>query len=120
MITLLEGFADNVVAMRAEGTVRASDYDEVLTPAVNAALQRHDKVRIYYEIAGDFSGFTMGAMVDDMKMGLAHLRQWDRVAVVTDLDWLRMATQAFRPFMPCPVQLYRLDERARAKDWISA
>ena len=56
MIRILSGFPPNVVAIACEGRVTRKDYDDVLVPAVTAALQRHDKVRLYYEITPQFSG----------------------------------------------------------------
>lgn len=34
------------------------DYDDVLVPAVTLALQRNDKVRLYYELPPQFSGMS--------------------------------------------------------------
>ena len=62
MIRLLSGFPDSVLAAACEGHVTRRDYEEVLIPAVAAALQRHPKLRIYYEVTPQFSGFEAGAV----------------------------------------------------------
>ena len=38
MITLIDGFPDDVVAVCGDGQVTAQDYDKVLIPAVEDAL----------------------------------------------------------------------------------
>ena len=118
MIEQLAGFADDIVAIAYHGSVTRQDYETVLIPAVEAALKRHDKVRFYCEVADDFMGFEFGAMWDDWKMGLAHIMRWGAVAVVSDVGWIRAATQAFSPFIPSGVKVFHLKERAQAKAWL--
>jgi uncharacterized protein YlzI (FlbEa/FlbD family) len=56
MIENIESFPDNVVALVAKGQVTKKDYEQVLIPKVEAALKRHDKIRLYYELGSQFSG----------------------------------------------------------------
>lgn len=44
MLEILNGFPDNVVVVSASGEVTREDDETVLTPAVDAAIARHDKV----------------------------------------------------------------------------
>ncbi len=62
MIELLEDFPHNVVAFAFHGHVTNADYDEVLIPDFEDRLARHKKVRIYFEIAPDFTRFDPGAV----------------------------------------------------------
>ncbi len=118
MIEQLPGFADDIVAIAYRGSVTRQDYESVLIPAVEAALGRHEKVRFYCEVSNDFMGFEFGAMWDDWKMGLAHMMRWGAVAVVSDVGWIRAATQAFSPFIPSGIKVFHLKERAQAEAWL--
>lgn len=120
MIDLLQDLPDHVVGFVASGQVGAADYEKIVIPAVEAALAKHDRVRILYQLASDFSGFTPGAMWDDMKLGLGHLTAWERVAVVTDVGWVAHATSMLGFVMPCPVRVFPLDRMADARAWICA
>lgn len=120
MIELLPHLPDNVVGISASGQVNAADYETVLVPAVEAALAKHSKVRLLYELSAGFTGFTSGAMWDDMKLGLAHFKAWERVAVVTDLSWVANATNMFKFVMPCPVRVFSIKDQAQAEAWIAA
>lgn len=119
MIEALQDFPDNVVAIRCSGHVSKADYDDILVPRVEKAFGDHGKVRVYYEVGPDFSGFEPGAMWADFKMGIGHLTGWERVAVVTDIAWLRHSVQFFSFMMPVEVKLFALDEAAEAKAWVS-
>ena len=120
MIEQLKDFPDNVVAFRCAGRVTKTDYDKVLLPAVLAELLTYDKVCLYYEIGEDFAGFEPGAMWEDFKVGVGHLTRWDKVAVVTDIDWIRKAVRFFAFLMPATTKLFTRAETMQARAWISA
>jgi SpoIIAA-like len=120
MIRLLSGFADNVLAVACEGQVTRKDYEDVLIPAAALALERHPKVRVYYEITPEFAGIDAGAVWEDFRIGMGHLSRWERIAVVTDVGWIRQAVNAFRFLMPGALRLFPLSEGGDARRWIVA
>jgi len=119
MIELLKDFPGNVVALSASGQVTREDYEKVVIPAVEKALGQHEKVRLYYEIGPDFSGIDPGAMWADTKVGMGHLLRWERIAVVTDVQWIKLSITAFGFLMPAQVNVYSTEEAAAARKWIS-
>lgn len=120
MIEQLADFPDNVAAFRCTGLVTKDDYVRVLVPAVANKLHAHDKVRLYYEVGADFVGFEPGAMWEDFKVGVEHLTRWDRVAVVTDVDWIGKAVRFFSFLMPATTRLFSRAEATQARSWISS
>jgi hypothetical protein len=119
MIELLKDFPGNVVGLVAKGHVTRDDYQKVVIPAVERALAQHDKVRLYYAIGSDFSGIDPGAMWADTKLGMGHFLRWERIAVVTDVDWIRLSVSAFGFLMPAAVNVYSTAEAETARKWIS-
>ena len=117
MIELLKGFPDNVVAAAASGHVTRADYERVLIPAVNAAFRRHRKVRFFYELRP--TAIDAGAVWDDFKVGMEHLLQWERIAAVTDVDWIRSGVNLFRPFVPGEMRVFGMDQADEARRWIA-
>lgn len=120
MIEVLEGFPDSVVAIAASGRVTKKDYDDVLIPKVEEAFRRRRKIRCYYELGAPFSGINAGAAWEDFKCGIEHLTQWERIAVVTDVDWIRLAINAFRFLMPGEMRVFGTAQASDARRWISA
>jgi len=119
MIKALPGFPDDVLAFEASGQVSASDYETVLMPAVEAALEKHDRLRMLYSFAAGFSGFDMGAMWDDARVGFSHFNRWERIAVVTDLEWLKLSVQGMGFLMPAAVRVFGRDHFEQAKRWVT-
>jgi len=120
MIEVLKDFPTNVVAFACHGQVTRQDYDNVLIPAVNKALQQNEKVRLYYETAGDFAGIDPGAVLEDAGVGMGHLLRWERFAVVTDVEWIRHTMKLFAFLVPCEMKVFATDEVAQAREWIVA
>jgi hypothetical protein len=120
MIEILEGFPDDVVAAVATGRVTGEDYRRVLVPAVEAAFGRRPKLRCYYELGHEFSGMDAGAVWEDFRVGFRHLPGWERVAVVTDLEWIRHAINFFRFLVPGEVRIFPTRAADEARRWIVA
>jgi SpoIIAA-like len=119
MIEQLKGFPDSVTAFRCTGHVNKSDYISVLVPAVVKALQTHDKVRLYYETGPDFS-IDPSAAWEDFKVGMENITRWERIAVVTDIGWIKHAVQLFAFLMPGATKVFSGAEAAQAREWICA
>ena len=118
MIEALAGFPPKVLAFACKGHVTKDDYETVLIPAVEKALKQPGKIRLYYRTDPDFSGIAPGAMWDDFKVGMEHLFRWERIAVVTDVDWIRYTFRAFSFVIPGMAKVFRIDEEVKAREWI--
>ena len=119
MLEILSDFPDNVVAASARGVVTRRDYQNILVPRIELALKRHSKIRCYYELGPEFSQMEAGAIWEDFKIGVEHLIRWERVAVVSDVDWIRHAANVFRFLMPGDVRIFATSETAAAREWIT-
>jgi hypothetical protein len=120
MIEILRDFPEAVVALSATGRVTRQDYETVLIPKVQEALARHDRIRCYYELGAGLSGFDGAAVWEDFKLGIGHLTRWERVAVVTDVEWIRLAVNFFRFLVPGETKVFPTAQAAEARRWIAA
>ena len=120
MIEPIPGLADDVIGFEAKGEVTKDDYVQRLIPAVDAALEKHDKVRLIYVLGSDFTGYSGSAMWQDTKLGMEHLTKWERVAVVSDHAWIRHAVNVLGYLIPGEVKAFELAERSDAAAWVSS
>jgi hypothetical protein len=123
VIVLLAGFPDNVSAFVLRAHVTKADYETVLIPEIEGKLRRHEKVRLYCEVAPDYVGIDPGAVWEDTKFGFSHLFDWDRAVMVTDVKWMRQAVKFFGGVFGflAPVGqwcVFPLAEADRAREWI--
>jgi hypothetical protein len=119
MIRVLEGLPDNVLGVEAIGKVTDDDYENVLTPAVKEKLAAHERIRYIYVLGDEFEGWTLGGMWEDAKLGAADLRAWEKIAVVTDKDWVGHAVKAFGWMIPGEVRVFAVRELGDATSWAS-
>lgn len=118
MIELVPGQPDGVIELTASGTVTGADYENVVYPAVEAALEKTDRIRLLFHLGTDFEGYDLGGMWDDTKLGLRHWDGFERVAVVTDTGWMRELVRGFGVFVSCPVKAFGLAELDDARRWL--
>jgi len=120
MIEAISGLPENVVGFEAVGEVSADDYRDVLVPIAEAALKKGGKVRLLYVLGERFDGISAGAMWQDTKLGLEHLGAWEKMALVTDVEWIGHTVKAFGWMMPGEVRVFPVAERAAAEAWVGA
>lgn len=119
MLKLILDLPDNVLGIEAIGEVTAEDYQTVLEPELEDKLRKCKKVRLLYVLGDTFDGYTLSAAWQDAKVGLKHFTQFDRIAVVSDLDWIRNSVKIFAFAMPGEVHNYNISELHKAREWIS-
>jgi len=119
MIEVMNDLPERVLGLKASGEVTAEDYKTVLVPAIEKQLTRHKKVRLLYVFGDEFKGYTGGAAWEDAKVGMKHLTSFERVAVVTDVDWIENVIRAFGFAVPGEVRVFDGDDFEEARQWIS-
>jgi hypothetical protein len=105
------------IGVEAVGKVTEEDYRQVLAPALADALERRE-VRLLYVLGAEFDSFSPGATWEDTKLWARHLKGWERVAVVSDADWLEHAVNVFGWLVPGEVKVFETDELDEAKAWL--
>lgn len=122
MIEMLNGFPDDVAAFAIHGHVTKADYDAVLIPSFEDRLTRHKKVRIYCEIASDLTVLGPGAVCADSKFGVDHYFDWDRCAIVSDVQWVKHVaklTELLGFLWPGRYRTFSQAEAEEARQWVS-
>ncbi len=116
MIELISELPDNVVGIVARGRVTSEECSNVLRPAMEVSLKRHDKIRLYYEIGSRFPGAGWG----ELSIGLDRQPQFERVAVVTDTGWVRQTVNALRFLIAGEVRVFTSLEADEGRAWIAS
>jgi stage II sporulation SpoAA-like protein len=116
MIELIKELPDNVIGIVARGRVTNEECDDILRPAMEKSLRRHNKVRLYYEVGSRFPG----AGWDDLDIAIDHLPQWERIAVVTDTGWVRQTVNALRFLLASEVRVFTNLEAEEGRAWIAS
>jgi hypothetical protein len=116
MLELIEGLPKNVVGIAASGKVTMQDCRDVLVPAIEKSRKWHDKIRLYYELNSRFPGSAW----EDLDLGLEHASCCERVAIVTDIGWVRLTVKAVRFLIPAKIRVFSTDQMEEGRAWITA
>ncbi|MGD9895657.1 MAG: STAS/SEC14 domain-containing protein [Candidatus Methylacidiphilaceae bacterium] len=119
MFKLLEGMPPDVLGIEASGKVTHKDYQDILIPKAEALMAK-GPVKALFVVAPEFAGYELKALWDDSVFGLKHWRDFRRVAVVADQEWIHGVMTMFRPLILCEFRLFKLAELAAAKSWITS
>jgi hypothetical protein len=116
MLQPIAGLPDGVIGFEAAGKIEASDYTDVLMPAIGRLLEQGRDIRIVL-VFEHFDGMSASAAWQDLKVGVEHLTRWKRIALVTDLDWMITVASLFGWMTPGDFKRFPLADRARAIAW---
>jgi len=117
MMKELSDLPAGVIGFEASGKIRAEDYRDVVLPALERAAATGE-VR-FVIVMRDFDGMSGGAVWQDLKVGIEHLRAWKRIALVTDITWMRDLTSLFGWMTPGEVKTFTLAQQADAIAWVT-
>jgi hypothetical protein len=115
MIKELEDLPAGVIGFEVTDKVRAEDYRDVVLPALERAAASGE-VR-FVVVIPDFHGMSGGAVWQDLRVGVEHLRAWKRIALVTDIEWMSYLTMLFGWMTPGETRTFPLAQRAEAIAW---
>ncbi len=120
MIEVLPDYPDNILAIKASNNVTGEDYQSVIVPAIDAKIEAHGKIRLLYYLGSEFTGFDAAAMWEDTTTGFRHFTDFEKIAFVSDVEWINHMVSAFGFIIPCPVKVFRGSRLSEASDWIKS
>lgn len=122
MVERLADMPPGTIGFRAAGEIERQDYDEVLAPELQRALDAGGGLRTLYVIE-DLDEIEPGALWADAKLGfdlgIRHREAWVRSAIVTDIEWIARATKLFAWMIPGEARVFPLAEVDQAKTWVA-
>ena len=118
MIQLIDTLPEGTLGFRCSGRISGEEMQRLVIPRIEAALLdlHHIKALVVFE--PEFEGLSLEAAWDDTNLGLRHWDGFERLAVVTDLGWVRHGVRAMALLLPYPVQLFALEEQDNARRWL--
>lgn len=123
MVHQLEGLPGGAIGIQLTGTLTRAEYDATIRPQLDAAVAGGQPIRYLIQLGPDFDKLEPGAVWEDMKEGLRLItthKQWARVAVVTDEEWVTKAVHLFRWTIPGDTRTFALAQRADAETWLGS
>jgi hypothetical protein len=121
MVQEISDMPPGTLGFRVSDLLAREDYVDVLVPPLRKAVDAGERLRVLYAIGPELH-MEPSAVLQDVKLevdlGLRHRDAWERIAVVTDVDWLRRAFELFSWMVPGEIRLFGESDLEQAKAWL--
>ena len=119
MIEVKQDTNKETIEFELSGEISAEDYEKTLIPALEEKLKKFDKINMLYHVGEDFKSYELKAMYDDAKVGFKFLNRWNKIAVVSDVEWIVNGVKFFAFSIPGEIKIFSNDEIESARKWLS-
>ena len=102
------------------GEVEDDDWEESVEPVLRAEIAAGRKLRLLYLLGAGAREVEGDAVKADTGFRARHAASFERVAVVTDEDWMRPALRALSFLLPGKAKGFPVHDLADAKTWLAA
>ncbi|WP_165871005.1 STAS/SEC14 domain-containing protein [Shewanella frigidimarina] len=117
MLQFIPVFDGNTIAVRASGKLTLEDFQQFL-PQLETEIKRLGKISLLFEF-DNFSGWDLDAAIDDIKFGMKHLSDFERIAMVGDKSWEHWMALIAKPFLiSSEVRYFNRENLQQAWDWL--
>ena len=109
--------ANHVVGIMVNENV-TKEYLEEIHKIVEDKLKEHDYINLFCEIMPD-NKVPLKFLLENMKFKFDHSENIVKLAMVTDLAWIRTIMDIDNYFVSTQVRTFEIDNRLEAIQWIS-
>ena len=104
------------LTLKARGKLTHDDY-KVITPMLDSALGQvtDPRVRVLFD-GTELEGWEARAAWDDLKLGLKHGNEFEKIAIYGDKEWLKFAAKVAGWFTSGTVEFF--EDLDSALQWV--
>jgi hypothetical protein len=119
MLRSITDMPAGTIGFEAVGEVEDDDWEETVEPVLRQEIAAGRNVRLLYLIGARAREVEGDAMSADAGFRVRHATSYERVAVVSDEDWMRPALSALSVLLPGKARGFRVRDLAEAKAWLA-
>ncbi len=108
------------IGFEVVGEAEDDDWEESVEPVLRAEIAAGRKLRLLYLLGPEAREVEGDAVKADTGFRARHAASFERVAVVSDEDWMRPALRALSFLLPGKAKGFPVRELADAKIWLAA
>ncbi len=120
MIKVSDESAGNVLVLEAQSRLTDEDYKTVLIPRLEQIIREHGKARLLLDMGDSFEGWEPKAAWDDARFGLAHRKDFEKMAVIADRHWVEWALKVSAPLVTGEMKTFAPSQRDEALRWVKS
>src|SRR4051812_16853599 len=119
MLRRMSDMPAGTIGFEAIGEGEDDDWEERVEPVLRREIADGGHVRLLYLLGPEARDVDSDAMNADAGFRARHATSFERVAVVSDEDWMRPALRALSVLLPGKAKGFHVRELAAAKGWLA-
>ena len=119
MLRRISDMPGGTIGFEAVGEVEDDDWEKAVEPVLLHEAAEGRKIRLLYLLGPESREVEGDAMGADARFRARHASSFDRVAVVSDEDWMRPALRTLSFLLPGKAKGFRVNDLAAAKTWLA-
>src|SRR5277367_5051732 len=119
MLRRMPDMPAGTIGFEAIRDVDDDDWEETVEPVLRQEIAEGRDVRLLYLIGTGAHEVEGDAMSADAGFRVRHATSFERVAVVSDEDWMRPALRALSVLLPGKARGFRVRDLTEAKAWLA-
>lgn len=119
MLRRMTDMPAGTIGFEAIGEVEDDDWEETVEPVLRREIAEGRDLRLLYLLGPETKEVEGDAMKADTGFRARHATSFERVAVVSDEDWMSPALRALSFLLPGKAKGFRVRDLADAKTWLT-
>src|SRR5436309_2041045 len=119
MLRPLTDMPAGTLGFEAIGEVEDDDWEQTVEPVLRRETAEGRELRLLYLLGAEARDVERDAMAADTAFRARHATSFERVAVVSDEDWIRPAVRVLSFLLPGKARGFRVRELEAAKSWLA-
>ncbi len=119
MLRQMRDMPAGTIGFEAIGEVEDDDWEDAVEPLLSREIAAGEKLRLLYLLGPESKKVEGDAMKADSGFRARHAKSFERVAVVTDEDWMKPALRALSFLLPGSARAFPVHDLAEAKTWLA-
>ena len=119
MLKRIDDMPPDTIGFEAIGEVEDDDWEEQVEPVLRREMADGRKIRLLYLLGPEAREVEGEAMTADTGFRARYATSFERVALVSDEDWMRPAMRALAFLLPGKARAFPVADLAAAKSWLA-
>jgi|SRR6476646_8293331 len=120
MLRQIADMPPGTIGFEAIGKVDDDDFENAVAPVLRRVIAEGRKLRLLYLLGPRLGEYEGDALKEEMKFAAHHPSAYERVAVVSDEEWLRPALRLLSVLVPGQLRSFAVVDLPAAKSWLAA
>jgi hypothetical protein len=118
MLKQLSDMPAGTLGFEARGEVEDDDWERSVEPELRQTIAAGGKLRVLYLLGPRTDEVEGDAVRKDAGFHAHHLKAYERLAVVTDEEWVRPGLRALSFLLPGHARAFPVRDLEAAKTWL--